>query len=1061
MLLPQYTSLVQNQLANFAAQDNFDLVITTAFGNNFDLLQLADLQQQWLAGDFSVIPPIQVLTEGELLGANGAYAAELDRIFISSDFLATASEASITSVLLEEVGHRIDRLLNGNTDSAGDEGEIFSALTRGIDLSPETLAALQAQNDHAVITMGGRSIAVEEAAPIYIDGTFNDDTLDNNLSATSYYITGFNGNDLIDLNPTAANSTLDGGPGNDSLYGGTNDDKIYGGDGNDKIYGGTGNDSLSGGTGDDLLFGQLGNDTLYGDAGNDTLYGGTSGNKFLYGGSGNDIIAANGYATFAEGGEGNDTVDGGDSNDQLYGENDNDVLSGGGGNDTIDGGNGDDELFGDAGNDFLSGGGGNNTLNGGNGDDRLFGGLDHDTLYGGAGDDVLFADIYSSNGILLYGGAGDDYLSGSVNNDTMDGGLGDDTLQGRTGNDILDGQEGDDRINGGDGDDTILGGVGNDTLIGEEYNNDTINSGNDSIVGGDGSDNLSGSSGNDSLFGDAGDDLLNGDGGNDYLYGGSGTNQLFGGNGNDYLQGGVDRDFLYGGGGNDLIEGGDGADLIEGDAGNDTMRGGSGNDIYRILEGFSGATEISDESGADSISIRVLGASALPQLVSLDINTDFQKSGTSLLVDLNGDKLFDPSNDLTIKNFFGTGTTAGSGLIESINNLTGADILNRFTVTTINGTDSNDFLSGDAGDNIINGGNGNDYLIGRAGNDILNGGAGNDVLDGFGDSVGFDQFAGGAGDDAYGIYNVNTTIIENANEGSDTVWTAVSYTLAANVENMYLVGALTGNGNELNNIIIGYGADDHVIDGLDGNDYLAGGNGKDTLNGGNGNDYLKGYDGVDVLNGGAGNDTLDGGVDTTSVDQFEGGTGDDAYGIYNSNTVIIENSNEGNDTVWTQVNYTLTVNIERMYLVGAITGTGNNEDNTIYGHDSASHTIYGLGGNDIISGGIGSDNIWGGAGDDTFIINSPYEGIDKINDFGDGNDRLLLSAAGFGIAAGFLASAKFTTGTAATTVDQRFIYDNASGDLFFDADGLGGSTQVKMAQLLSKPNLTSNNFFLA
>jgi hypothetical protein len=50
-----------------------------------------------------VIPEIQVLENGELAGANGAYATELDQIFVSTDFLVTAGKKLIEAVLLEEV----------------------------------------------------------------------------------------------------------------------------------------------------------------------------------------------------------------------------------------------------------------------------------------------------------------------------------------------------------------------------------------------------------------------------------------------------------------------------------------------------------------------------------------------------------------------------------------------------------------------------------------------------------------------------------------------------------------------------------------------------------------------------------------------------------------------------------------------------------------------------------------------------------------------------------------------------------------------------------------------
>ena len=148
---------------------------------------------------------------------------------------------------------------------------------------------------------------------------------------------------------------------------------------------------------------------------------------------------------------------------------------------------------------------------------------------------------------------------------------------------------------------------------------------------------------------------------------------------------------------------------------------------------------------------------------------------------------------------------------------------------TLTGTDRNDTIKGGEGDDSLIGGVGNDYLNGNAGADTLIGGESNDILDSGGDNVGGDFFYGGAGDDIYGVHNNFTTIIENSNEGNDTVWTAANYTLTANVEILYLVGALTGNGTITNNMIIGYGADYHLINGLDGNDYLIGGVGKDTI----------------------------------------------------------------------------------------------------------------------------------------------------------------------------------------------------------------------------------------
>ncbi len=164
----------------------------------------------------------------------------------------------------------------------------------------------------------------------------------------------------------------------------------------------------------------------------------------------------------------------------------------------------------------------------------------------------------------------------------------------------------------------------------------------------------------------------------------------------------------------------------------------------------------------------------------------------------------------------------------------------------ISGLSGDDTINGGAGQDTIDGGDGADYLNGGAGVDDLKGGNGNDVLDGSGDNSA-DTFAGGTGDDVYGVYNSATNIIENANEGNDTVWTAVNYTLSDYVENLYLVGNLTGSGNSGNNLIVGYGAENHIINGLGGDDYLIGGAGKDMIDGGGGADYL---------NGGGGNDNF-------------------------------------------------------------------------------------------------------------------------------------------------------------------------------------------------------------
>jgi hypothetical protein len=124
---------VRQHLHNFALNSDFLTQMQLAYGDNFDAAVALDLAQAWQDRDFSVIPAIEFLSSAELNGANGAYAAANDTIYVSQEFIAQnqANLAALTNLLLEEIGHRIDTLLN-TTDSAGDEGAIFAEIaTRG------------------------------------------------------------------------------------------------------------------------------------------------------------------------------------------------------------------------------------------------------------------------------------------------------------------------------------------------------------------------------------------------------------------------------------------------------------------------------------------------------------------------------------------------------------------------------------------------------------------------------------------------------------------------------------------------------------------------------------------------------------------------------------------------------------------------------------------------------------------------------------------------------------------------------------------------------------------
>jgi hypothetical protein len=128
-------------------------------------------QIAWKNQDFSVIPNIEVRTGSELGGAIGAYAQATNTIYLSQDYLNqnAADIESITSVLLEEIGHAVDAKIN-IFDTPGEEGAIFSGVVQGKTFEPEQIQQLKAEDDTAIIFLDGQLIQIEQAQPISKSG---------------------------------------------------------------------------------------------------------------------------------------------------------------------------------------------------------------------------------------------------------------------------------------------------------------------------------------------------------------------------------------------------------------------------------------------------------------------------------------------------------------------------------------------------------------------------------------------------------------------------------------------------------------------------------------------------------------------------------------------------------------------------------------------------------------------------------------------------------------------------------------------------------------------------
>jgi Bacterial toxin 44 len=151
------------QLKKFVNEPAFSEKMTIAFGERIDLESATSLIQNLSNGQFS--PPIEILSTKDINGNNGAFDLLTNTVYISEDFLLQNANNpdAIASVLLEEIGHSIDSRVNA-IDALGDEGEIFSALVRGTNLSQTDVVALKSENDQATINPNGKPILVETSA---------------------------------------------------------------------------------------------------------------------------------------------------------------------------------------------------------------------------------------------------------------------------------------------------------------------------------------------------------------------------------------------------------------------------------------------------------------------------------------------------------------------------------------------------------------------------------------------------------------------------------------------------------------------------------------------------------------------------------------------------------------------------------------------------------------------------------------------------------------------------------------------------------------------------------
>jgi Ca2+-binding RTX toxin-like protein len=89
--------------------------------------------------------------------------------------------------------------------------------------------------------------------------------------------------------------------------------------------------------------------------------------------------------------------------------------------------------------------------------------------------------------------------------------------------------------------------------------------------------------------------------------------------------------------------------------------------------------------------------------------------------------------------------------------------------------------------------------------------------------------------------------------------------------------------------------------------------------------------------------------------------------------------------------------------------------------------------------------------------------VDVLRDFASVLDEIRLSAFGFGggLKKGTtLTNTQFVFGSAAQDSDDRIIYNSGTGALFFDQDGTGSISKIRIATLQNKPTISASDFVI-
>ena len=582
------------------------------------------------------------------------------------------------------------------------------------------------------------------------------------------------------------------------------------------------------------------------------------------------------------------------------------------------------------------------------------------------------------------------------------------------------------------------------------------------------------------------------------IYGNAGNNILNGRQGAGAVAGPVDT--LIGGSGDDIYRVyAQGDVVVEDTAGGTDVIYTSGNYSLATNDANVRTAVIGANNGADFVG----GTAALPAATQIE-NLIAENARSTVGLTLAGNGFGN-----IIVGTYGADTISGGGVgtgqIDQLAGLRGNDVYNvTARQTTVNenvgeGTDTVNVNLTGTNDTFFSlipqaevefltaTGAGRIDLQGSSFAQVITGNAASNTITGGG---GADTMVGGAGGDNYLVTDQSQQIVESLTADAavngvvpfDTVFTTVSYDLAQTVN--YIASA-----NDIGTASVPGGAAGTAATisiGQVGVEVLSASvqSGTEALNlTGNSNvQTIIGNYGNNILNGD--NDTLTNGVQTgTSVggfgDTLTGLFGDDTYRVYSQLDVIREQAGQGNDTAVFGANTATNASVLDGSNTYQLRADNSIELLTVANQSRAvgyqligngfDQTVLGSRANDVIWGGAGHDTLTGNGGNDTFGFNEAGAAdSDTISDY-NGGDIIGLSAAtntGYfsglstttgGQTAGFDQN-EFVNGTTATEAHAQILYNQASGQIFYDADGTGASAAVLVATIGAGTQLGNNDF---